>query len=463
VKGSGLNGATRRAGRLVCTIVCLAAGACAPKTLPPPPVVTTPKFPEYVFPALPDGLAGPGIASQYRSGWDYLQAGDTHGADRTFSAVLKAMPSLYPAEAALGYSALARKDAQGAMTHFDRALTANGSYAPALAGKGEALLSVGRADSALQAFEAALAADPELPALRSRVDVLRFRDVQQEIAAARRAAEAGRTEDARKAYQSAITASPESAFLYRELAAVDRRAGDLTAALEHAQRAAALDPGDARALALIGEIHESNHEWAQAADAYMAAAALEPGDAMAAKADAMREHLAFEAMPDEYRSIEAAPTITRAQLAALVGVRLDDLLRRSRSANAVVITDARDNWAAPWIQAVTRAGVMDVLPNHTFQPSMIVRRADLAEAVSGVLSLITTENPKAATRWSDARPKFSDVSPGHLNYPAAARSVSSGVMAPLEGGSFQLARPVTGEEAVAAVSRLQTLVKSSSK
>ncbi len=444
-------------------VILLLVAACAPKTAPIATAPAVPKFPEFVFPVLPGDLAGPAISEQYQSGWNYLQSGDTHSADRTFNAVLKAMPSLYPAEAALGYSALARKDAQGAVSHFDRALAKNTTYAPALAGKGDALLSLGRTDQALEAFEAAISAQPDLAGLRNRVDVLKFRSAQQQIAAARKAAEAGQLDPARRAYESAIAASPESAFLYRELAAVERRAGDLPAALEHAQRAATLDPGDARALTLIGEIHESNRDWVKAADAYAAAAALEPGDDLAARADAMREHAAFDAMPEEYRTIESAPAINRAQLAALIAVRLEDLLRRARAANPVVITDARGSWASPWIMAVTRAGVMDVYPNHTFQPASDVRRADLAQAVSHVLALIGAEKPRLATRWRDARPKFSDVSPTHLSYPAAARAVASGVLAPLEGDSFQLARPVAGTEALAAVSRLEQLAKGTAK
>jgi tetratricopeptide (TPR) repeat protein len=447
------------AAAVYCSVLMLWSGGWAPKRLPPPPVVTTPKFPDFIFPELPSGLAGPALSEQYRNGWTYLQAGDVRAADRTFGAVLKAQPTLYPAEAALGYSALARKDVQTALSHFDRALAKDETYPPALAGKGEALLSVGRTDAALEAFEAALAANSNLPELRNRIDVLRFRNVQQQIAVARKAADSGQLDQARKAYGAAIAASPESAFLYRELAAVERRAADLPAALSHAERAAALDPGDARALTLIGEIHEANHEWTKAAEAYTAAAAVEPSDELAARAEAMRERAAFETMPEEYRTIESEPTITRGQLAALIGVRLDDLLRRARGANAVVITDTRGNWAAPWILAVTRAGVMDVFPNHTFQPATFVRRGDLAQAVSRVLTLIGAEKPRLASRWREPRPTFSDIGPNHLSYAAAARSVSSGVMATLEGGAFELSRPVSGREAIDTVSRLEELAR----
>jgi hypothetical protein len=140
-------------------------------------------------------------------------------------------------------------------------------------------------------------------------------------------------------------------------------------------------------------------------------------------------------------------------------VRLEELLRAYRSANVAVMTDLRGNWAAPWILAVTRARIMEPFSNHTFQPTANVRRVDLAQAVSRVLSLIAAEKPRLAARWRDARPQFSDLAPGHLQYPAAARAVSAGVMAPADGEAFQLARPVTGTEAVDAIGKLAALAR----
>jgi tetratricopeptide (TPR) repeat protein len=444
--------------RLAIALVLVALGACAkkPAILPTP---GAPRFADFVYPAGPPALASPAVWETHRASWETLQAGDPRAADRGFSVLLKEAPGFYPAAAGLGYAALARKDTQAALANFDKALGANPAYAPALAGRGEALLVAGRADAALDAFQAALAADPSLTSLRSRVDVLKFRDVQQHIESARKAADGGKTDDARREYLAAIAASPQSAFLYRELAAVERKSGDTASALAHAEQAVALDPADTRALTLIAEVREANAEWGKAADAYAAVNAVEPSDAVAAKIDAMREKAAFEALPAEYRGIESAETITRAQLAALLGVRLEELLRGSRSANVAVMTDVRGHWAAPWILAVARARVMEPFANHTFQPAGTVRRADLAQAVSRVLSLIAAEKPRLAARWRDPRQKFSDLAPGHLQYPAAARAVSSGVMSPAEGEAFQLSRPVTGAEAVDAIGRLAALAR----
>ena len=88
----------------------------------------------------------------------------------------------------------------------------------ALVGRGLALLELNRNDEALGAFEIAVTADPSLTAVRRRVDVLRFRNVQQLIEAARAAAAGGRLDEARLAYGRAIEASPQSAFLQVEVA-----------------------------------------------------------------------------------------------------------------------------------------------------------------------------------------------------------------------------------------------------
>jgi tetratricopeptide (TPR) repeat protein len=449
---------TRWLARLLaaCAMAAVAAG-CAKN----PPAVAPPsgpaRFPDFVFPTVPPQLeTGPARFNQ-QSGWQWLQAGDLKAAERNFSAALKLSPSFYPAEAGLGYVALARKDARDATGHFDRALGANTSYAPALAGRGEALLALGQRDAALTSFEAAVTADPQLSGLRSRIEVLRFRGLQEDVDAARKAAEAGRLAEARTMYERTLAASPDSPFLYRELAIVERREGNLARALEHAEKAATLNPTEWRNFTTIGEIYEAQGEYAKAIEAYTSAAALEPSESLDRKLDELRATTAFAAMPAEYRSIETAETITRAQLAALIGVHLDDLLKRAPRSNVVVITDTRSSWAAPWILSVSRAGIMEVYPNHTFQPNAVIRRADMAQVASRVLNLIASSNSKLAASLKNAHGKFPDVPPGHFSYAAASIAVQSGVMNVTSDGTFQLSRPVTGAEAIAAIGRLEDL------
>ncbi len=450
---------SRGHGHVLALTLLLGLAACAPKSAPVLPAPGAPRFPEFVFPAAPASLGPPAAVAAHELGWQWLQAGDLRAADRNFTAALRLAPAFYPAETGMGYLALARKDNKEAATHFDRALAANPAYAPALAGRGEALLTLGQREQALASFEAAIAADPQLATLRSRIEVLRFRGLQDDVDAARKAAEAGRLSEARAMYERTIAASPDSPFLYRELANVEKREGNLAKALEHVLKAAELNPGEPRNLVTLAEIYEAQGEYAKAVDAYVAASALEPSEAVDAKIEELRDKAAFAAMPVEYRSIEGSPTVTRAQLAALFGVRLEALLKTAPRANAVVITDTRNNWAAPWILAVARAGLMEVYPNHTFGPNTVVRRADLAEAASRALAIVALNNPKLAALIRSARGRFPDVPEGHLSYRAASVAVASGVMTPAADGTFQLSDPVSGAEALAAIAKLEELVE----
>lgn len=437
------------------TLFLLGALACAPKVVEPP-LPTTPMHPDYVYPVLPDGTP-PADATLMEFAWRYLQADNLRTAERSFQEVLTRQPGFHPAETGLGWVELAGRDAKDAVVHFDRALERQNDYTPALVGRGQALLELNQDGDALASFEAALKADPSLTNLKGRIDLLRFRALQDSLARAKTAADATQWDEARAAYEQAIKASPESAFLYRELGLIERKSGDAAGALAHFQKAVELDPNDARAQAQIGAIFEEQSNPDAALAAYERARAIDPSEVSDEDITRVRDAAALLKLPAEYRAIPSAPGATRADIAALIAVRLAPVLADARE-RQVVITDVRNNWAQQWIVPVVRAGIMDTQPNYTFQPASRVRRGDLAQTVSRVLGLIAARDPARAKAWQDTAPKISDVSPGHLSYAAVSQAVASGVM-PLENGAFQLLRPVTGAEAAEIVGRLEALAK----
>jgi Tfp pilus assembly protein PilF len=441
-------------GVAVLLLLALVAG-CARRT-PPPVLPTATKHPDFMFPTVPQALrTAPGV-EHIEPGWRYLQNDDFRNATREFAAALKRNPGLYPAQVGEAYISLARGEHDRALISFDLALRAEPAYVPALVGRGQTLLVIDRGDEALRAFEAALAADPSLTDIQRRVEVLRFRNVQQTIGAARGAASAGRLDDARAAYGRALTMSPESSFLHRELGVVERRAGNIDPALTHFRRAVELDSSDAVSLTEIGDLLMQRQDHAAAEAAYRRAAALEPSAALSEKLAEVAERAREARLPAEFRAIATAPQVTRGDLAALIGIRFEPLIAAAPE-RQVVITDTRGHWAADWITRVARAGVIEPFENHTFQPRAQVRRGDLAAAVSRVLTLMAGRDPALRKKLAE-RPRISDMSTGHLRYSAAAASVASGVM-PLLDGRFQVNRAITGAEATETIERLRALAK----
>ena len=437
-------------------LVVVLISACAPKVVPLP-VVTAPKYPDFPQPAIPAAFSGSPVAATQSRGWTFLQAGDLKSAEREFSLALKAAAAFYPAEDGLGYVALANKDAKSALPHFEHSLDEQAGDVSAMIGRGQTLLALNRTADALAQFRAALAADPSLSDVRRQVDVLSFRGVEQNVEKARQAAKSGKADEAIQAYTAAIASSPDSPFLYRELAAVERQKGDAAAALEHFRKAASLDPSDAKTFEQIGELLEQSGDLEGAAKAYGDSLALESNAAVEQRLEDVRAKMALARLPAEYRAIDDAPQITRADLAALIGIRLAPLLAGPRSRDAALITDVRNNWAATWIVAVARAGIMEPYANHAFQPRTVVRRTDLAQAVARLLAKIAAQRPGQRAPWESARLKFNDLAAGHLAYPAASVAVAAGVMKTAAGDAFQPSRPVSGAEAIDAIDKLRAL------
>lgn len=444
----------RRSALTTLLATSLVVSACGPTTVPLPPAGPD-KYPSFVRPApVPSTTAA---ATAVDRAWRFLQAGDLRSADREVSAALKLQPSLVQAQTTQAYLALARNDADGAAAQFGRIVDTHADDPSALVGRGLALEASGHAAEAAQAFRAALGLDASLADLARRVDVLTLRGLQEQLSAAADAAKSGDTEGAIRAYRTAIGASPDSAFLYRELARLELAQGDLAAAAQHATRASDLDASDSAALVLLGDVMAQQENVPAAMDAYTRAQSIEFNDAVEAKRVVLRSRLDRAAMPEQYQAIDAAPQMTRADLAALVGVRLAPLVQAAPAVDVGLLTDVRTNWAARWIAPVARAGIIEALPNHTFQPRGVVRRVDLALSMAKLLSIVAASRPQQAQTWVNARGRFSDLGTGHLAYSAASMVIAAGVMRTVDDGAFQPTRVVSGAEAIAAVERIRVL------
>ena len=444
---------TRTMLRAVLVAALLAAG-CSVR----PPVVSSPAYPDYLYPVVPEELLGSTAARRLDDAWAFFQAGDLANAERRYTALVETNPGFYPAQTGLGWLHLARGDARTAEGHFGRAADASADYVPALVGRGEAFLALDDSEAALRSFEAALALDAGLAHIGRTVEQLRFTLVSRRLAAAREHAAAGRLPDAKAAYEQLLAASPDSAFLHLELGRVERDRQDAAAALDHVQRAIELDPSEPAAFRLEGELHAAAGDLEAAIAALERADRLAPDDELTRQIEQWREQRRLAALPAQIRAIPGLRAVTRGDLAALIGSRFADLLAVAASASrTVIVTDTRDHWAQQWILDVTRAGVMDVDAAYRFDPARTVRRADLAEIASAVLDLLAAGDPRAAARWSSGQPVFSDMPAGHLRYRSAARAVTAGVMRVLEGQAFQPTLAVDGAAAARAVDRLAAL------
>ena len=444
--------------RAALVVVALVLSGCA--SAPVVPVASGPKFPNYPALEIPTGLQIDSKArAQHELGWTRLQAGDLRGANREFGNVIKRAPDFYPANAGLGFAALANRDYKAATTRFSAVLVNNPRYLPAWLGQSEAQLGLKNDGEALAAMERAFAIDPQRAELKSRIELLRFRRVQALVETGRTARQDGRLPDAQEALNAALALQPANTMVLRELALVEVRRGAFDDAEAHVRRAAQLEPNEAEGQVALAEVLEARRKYREASAAYAKAASIEPKPEWSQKATALAQRADVAALPPEFANLPAISSVTRAHVAALVAVRLRQVIDAAPKRPATVTTDMRTHWAAPFVTPVTRAGVMDVYPNHTFQPSSAVRRLDLAQVVARLVALADGKRLGELARWQAARPRFADVPATNVAYRAAALAVASGAMLTGADGRFEPTRPVNGSELDAAIARLSQIAE----
>ena len=237
-----------REGFTLTTLCGLLLAGCAVRE----PLVEPPAYPNYPVPVVPEELAETSSAIEHDRAWLFLQADELEVAKIEFSAILMSNPAFYPSYAGLGFVFLAQKRPDSSIEQFKMALERVPAYVPALLGRAEALLIVDRLDEAIADLLAALSVDPSLTALRPRIAELEFTGLMAQVALARAASEEGRTIEAKAAYEQILAMSPQSAFLYVELAQVERRLDDMSAAVENLEQAVSLDPSAQEAWLLMG-------------------------------------------------------------------------------------------------------------------------------------------------------------------------------------------------------------------
>ena len=422
--------------------------------------MTTPEYPDFIFPGIPTTYSGGLQLQDQQSAWAFLQTGDLNTAELRFEELLEVDNHFFPAITGLGWVDLAEGRFQEAADQFHLALDQKKDYVPALVGYGDALYRLNDIVNALQVFRRAVEIQPSLLRVERLVAELSLQVMTDRLVRARQSGEDGRLTDSEQTYREVIQASPNSAFLYVELARIKQQQNELPEALVVIGQALALDDTSAEAFLLQGDLFESNGELELAVSAYARANAIAPSELTSDALSRTRSALRAVDLPMEYREIVTKIEITRGELAALLGVELSELLSDAGSGvSTPIFTDTRNHWASQWVIEVARAGVMRVDGRYQFEPERVVRRGDLAEIIAATLLLIAEIDPESGRRWRAARPRFTDLTSGHLNFDSASIAVGADILDLYENDRFLPIRVVSGRDAADVVTKLTDLLE----
>jgi tetratricopeptide (TPR) repeat protein len=416
--------------------------ACAPARPP-----SIPDGEDYVYPTIRAGELPADDAAELQKAWRRVLSGDVSGAERGFHRLLARRPGLASAETGLAFARLRGGRLQEAAQGFARVLEREPTFVPALVGAASVAYRQEDAEGSLAFLRRLEVVRPDDPTLRRRLPERKLQVTERRVAAAQAALARGDSEAALSEYQRALLAAPEVGAVRIEAANLLAAHGDAEAAIELLRA----DPMSERQVQLrLGELLEAQRHPIDAFEVYRRMLLQDPKDAEAtAKALAARAAAELQGMPEEYRRIAQATRISRADLAALVAVKVT-ALRRVEMRQPEVAVDISGSWAREYILQALALGILDLYPNHTFQPGATARRGDLARVVGRVLDVLGAPAPAEVT--------ITDMSATNLYHDAVVRAVGAGLMDLTAAGAFEAWRPVSGRDASDVLDALARLV-----
>ncbi|MBN1782840.1 S-layer homology domain-containing protein [bacterium] len=122
-------------------------------------------------------------------------------------------------------------------------------------------------------------------------------------------------------------------------------------------------------------------------------------------------------------------------------------------------TDIAGHWAKNWIEDIIETGIIEVYPDHTFQPDELITRAGYAMFIQNILIAVTGDQSLASKYFGSESP-FPDVNPNHFAFNAISVCVSRGIMkADTMDGAFHMKDPVSGADALLIIRELQNALR----
>src|SRR2546430_5726741 len=149
---------------------------------------------------------------------------------------------------------------------------------------------------------------------------------------------------------------------------------------------------------------------------------------------------------ERFHEIRDAQTVTREQIAELIVKYFPQVVEHRQ--NQQIVTDIDASWARDEIQTVVDAELMNILPNHTFEPSAGITRGELASAMARLIRLLglpANGNPPIS---------ITDMAPTNAQYADVQLVLGYRLISVQDSGAFDVPTALSGREAILAAAHL---------
>lgn len=435
---------------LATIFVASIAWSCATRQ-PPPPTLYLGNLPATLVAdfSLEDRLL-------VEEAWNNLRKGEGGKAERAISR-LGAQSPVY--DVGLGYAYLLLNKFQAAEEVFKKALKKYPDWGLIHAGLAQAYQKTGREDQAFSELREILKREPEHSWAKPQYETLKKKKVEESLRQAKNSLRDGNLEKSKEALLKTLFYSPQLTEAHLSLAGIYKEENNLQSALLHLKAANMIEPENTDILKNYAETLFQADRKAKSLEIYEKLQEREPENReIAGRIETLKSALGIFELPSQYNSIPFSKAVSKEEIAALIVIKLKGILEEQPLTPPIII-DISTSWAAKFIIQAASLGILDIYPNHTFQPKKIITRAETAEILLRLIHYLEKKGYKFIRQIPLEKIQVRDVPPQNYYHKPITEILSYDIMDLTMDQEFRPDLPVSGDESIRLLDIILSLIK----
>jgi Tfp pilus assembly protein PilF len=359
----------------------------------------------------------------------------------------------------LGYAFLLLGDFQASEENFKAAL----NYYPGMAlihlGLAQLYQDTGRENSAFAEYREVLKKNPEHSWAKREYEALKRKKTEEALDEGLEFLARGYRERSKEAFLRVLYYSPDSAKAHLALAGIYKEEDQLQNALVHLKAASANETKNPEILNEYAETLLLTEQYARSLEVYEQLLEMQPDNQdIQSRIENLKNRLGIFELPSQYHNIPFKEATSREEMTALLAVKFKGIFEETEAKPPIII-DISTSWASKFILTTTSLGIMEIYPNHTFQPQKIITRAEMAEILLRLINLLKKKGYPLIQQFPPEIIRISDVSPDNYYYNPITQIISYQIMDLDAERAFRPEHPVSGQEVIKILDIILSLIE----
>ena len=418
---------------------------------PPPPNLHIDNLPSYL---VSEFTLEERIAAE--DAWKNLKEGRVNQAKKIIMKLDQAHPLYY---SGLGYLYYILDDTALAEDYFKAAVNDHPELALARIGLGQIYQETGRDELAFSEYREVLKREPDHPWVKTKYENIRKRKTDDARYDGKTLRAGGEIEASKSAYLKALYYTPGDIQAHLALADIYLETNESQNAIVHLRAAYASDPQNPDILSAYAEALFLTEDNKKSLEFYERLSGMDPNNTLVKKRiEILKNRLGIFELPSQYDSILLSKSATKEEISALIGIKFKDSLDKPTEKPPIII-DISTSWASKYILQMTSLDILNVYPNHTFQPQKIVTRAEMAAILHRLIQQLKKKGYPFIQQIPLQQIQISDVSQDNFYYRPIVALISYDIMSLFLGRKFNPDQPISGSEAIRHLDIIQALIR----